>query len=40
MEHLEEVLRAVNQTPKKLEELNDITRIKDTYLERLAKPLR
>lgn len=30
-EHLEEILRVVNKRPKKLSELNDITRLKEIY---------
>jgi U3 small nucleolar RNA-associated protein 25 len=31
MEHLEEILKLINRTPKKLSELNDISRIKELY---------
>ena len=31
MEHLDEVLTALNLRPKKLTQINDITRIKDVY---------
>ncbi len=31
IEHLEEVLKAVNRQPKKLSDLNDINRIKDIF---------
>lgn len=31
LEHLEELLKLVNRTPKKLADLNDISRIKDLY---------
>jgi hypothetical protein len=34
-EHLEEVLNCLNQTPKKLTQLNDIMRIKEIYTEKL-----
>jgi len=31
LEHLDEVFGALNKTPKKLTQLNDITRIKEIY---------
>lgn len=31
VEHLEELIKVINKTPKKLSELNDISRIKDLY---------
>jgi hypothetical protein len=31
VEHLEELLKLINRTPKKLSDLNDISRIKDLY---------
>ena len=31
VEHLEEILKLLNRTPKKLSDLNDISRIKDLY---------
>lgn len=31
MEHLEEIMKMVNKRPKKLQDLNDINRIKDLY---------
>ena len=31
VEHLEEVIKVINKTPKKLSDLNDISRIKDLY---------
>lgn len=30
-EHLEELLKVINKTPKKLSDLNDITRLRDIY---------
>ena len=30
-EHLEELMKVINKTPKKLSDLNDITRLKETY---------
>lgn len=38
-EHLEEVLRVLNRTPKKLSGLNDITRLKDIYTCQQPKQL-
>lgn len=35
MEHLEDILRVLNQKPKKLTQLNDITRLKDIYTHKL-----
>jgi hypothetical protein len=32
-EHLEEIMKVMNRNPKKLQELNDINRIKDLYTE-------
>lgn len=40
IEHLEEVLKAVNKFPKKLTDLNDISRIKEVYADKLAPHLR
>lgn len=40
LEHIEEVIKAVNLFPKKLEEINDITRIKETYTKDLIKDMR
>jgi U3 small nucleolar RNA-associated protein 25 len=40
MEHLEEVLKAVNKFPKQRQDLNDISRIKDVYSDKLAHHLR
>jgi hypothetical protein len=37
MEHVEEVLRALNKTPKKLTQLNDITRIRELYSAKIPK---
>ena len=31
VEHLEELIKVINKTPKKLSDLNDISRIKDLY---------
>jgi hypothetical protein len=31
VEHLEEVLKLINKTPKKLSDMNDISRLKDLY---------
>lgn len=31
MEHVEEVLKIINKTPKKLQDLNDISRYKELY---------
>ena len=31
IEHLEEILRVINKRPKKLQDMNDINRIKDLY---------
>ncbi len=31
VEHLEELMKLINRTPKKLSDLNDISRIKDLY---------
>ena len=31
MDHLDEVLASLNQRPKKLTQINDITRLKDIY---------
>lgn len=31
MEHVEELLKLVNKTPKKLSDLNDISRLKEIY---------
>mmetsp|Transcript_26502 Transcript_26502/g.40467 ORF Transcript_26502/g.40467 Transcript_26502/m.40467 type:complete len:84 (-) Transcript_26502:786-1037(-) len=43
-EHLEELLKVINKHPKKLSELNDINRIKDSYTHhskvKMAKYLR
>jgi len=30
-EHLEELLKVINKTPKKLSDLNDISRMKDLF---------
>lgn len=38
-EHLEELLKVVNKTPKKLSDLNDITRLKDLYTAPYPKQL-
>lgn len=35
LEHLEEVLKALNKYPKKLTQLNDITRIQEIYSAKL-----
>ena len=35
MEHLDDILRVLNQKPKKLTQLNDITRLKDIYAHKL-----
>jgi len=40
IEHLEEVLKSVNKFPKKLTDLNDISRIKEVYADKLAPYLR
>jgi len=46
LEHLEEILKLLNKTPKKLSELNDIQRIKELYTgngpngEKLPKMIR
>ena len=37
LEHLEEVLKALNQRPKKLTQLNDISRLFEIYTEKPAK---
>lgn len=34
VEHLEEVLKALNQRPKKLTQLNDISRLQEIYTEK------
>jgi U3 small nucleolar RNA-associated protein 25 len=31
LEHLEELMKLINRTPKKLQDLNDISRIKELY---------
>ena len=31
MEHVDDVLQSLNQKPKKLTQINDITRLKDIY---------
>ena len=36
MEHLEEVLQSLNKKPKKLTQMNDITRLKDIYTHNLG----
>ena len=33
LEHLEEILKLVNRTPKKLSDLNDISRLKGLFTE-------
>ena len=35
MDHLDEVLSSLNQKPKKLTQINDITRLKDIYTHKL-----
>lgn len=40
MEHLEELLKSVNRFPKKLQELNDISRIRDIYADKLGLHVR
>ena len=30
-EHVEELMKVINKTPKKMSDLNDITRLKETY---------
>ena len=37
MEHLDEVLQSLNQRPKKLTQINDITRLKDIYAHKLDR---
>ena len=37
MEHVEEVLRVLNIRPKKLTQLNDITRLKEIYTHKMPK---
>ena len=37
MEHLDEVMQSLNKKPKKLTQMNDITRLKDIYTHNLAK---
>lgn len=36
-EHLEELLKVINKTPKKLSDLNDITRLRDIYTQETPK---
>lgn len=40
LDHLEEVLKTLNAMPKKLDGLNEITRIKDVYSDGVASKLR
>lgn len=36
LEHLDEVLQSLNLKPKKLTQINDITRLKDIYTHKLT----
>ncbi len=40
VEHLEELMKVINKQPKKLSEINDISRIKELYTEKMNKTIR
>lgn len=40
MDHLDEVLGSLNLKPKKLTQINDITRLKDIYTHKLESDAR